>query len=345
MSGESAKPASSHAPAPNEQILQFATAYQLSACLYAAAQMKIADLIAEGPKHVSELARAAQANEDALYRILRALACVGIFTEVGPRAFANTPASELLRAGARESLRDMVLFVSDPFHFRNYAEFMHSVRTGGTVVKKVTGREVWEYLEEDKAEAEIFNAAMTTFSAQLAPPVLEAYDFSGLGSLVDVAGGHGFLLTSILKKHADLRGILFDLARVAPAAKSRIESLGLASRCEIVSGDFFKSVPAANNYIMKNIIHDWDDAHAVAILKNCAGAMRGKGKVILLEMVISPGNEPHFGKILDIEMLALAGGRERTEAEFAGLFSAAGLRLTRVVPTKSPMCVIESVKV
>lgn len=345
MSGESAKPASDHAPAPNELLLQFATAYQASACLYAAAQLEIADLLAGGPKHVAELARAAQANEDAVYRVLRALASVGIFTEVTPRAFANTPASELMRAGARDSLRGMVLWMADPFHFRNYAELMHSVRTGDTVIKKVTGHDIWEYFEKDKAEAEVFNTAMTTFSALLTPPVLDAYDFSGLGTLADIAGGHGYVLTSILKKHADLRGILFDLSHVAPAARSRIESLGLASRCEIVSGDFFKSVPAADSYVMKNIIHDWDDAHALTILKNCAGAMRGKGKVILLELVISPGNEPHFGKFLDIEMLALAGGRERTEAEYADLFSKAGLRLSRVVPTKSPACVIEAVKV
>lgn len=343
MTAEAARSAAVQAPAPSELLLQFATAYKASACLHAAAQLKLADLLASGPRQVSELARAAQANEDAVYRVLRALASVGIFTEASPRTFANTPASELMRTGARESLRDMVLWIADPFHFRNYAELMHSVKSGETVIKKTSGREIWEYFEQDKAEAKIFNDAMTTFSALLTPPVLEAYDFGGLGTLADIAGGHGFLLTSILKKHADLRGILFDLTGVAPAAKSRIESLGLASRCEIVSGDFFTSVPAADNYLMKNIIHDWDDAHAVAILKNCAGAMRGKGKVILLELVISPGNEPHFGKFLDIEMLALASGRERTEAEYAGLFSAAGLRLSRVVPTKSAACLIEAV--
>lgn len=345
MSSESAKPASVQTPAPNDHLLQFATAYQASACLHAAAQLKLADLLAEGPKHVSELARAAQANEDAVYRILRALASVGIFAEMAPQTFANTPPSELMRTGVRDSLLDMVLWMADPFHFRNYAEMMYTVRTGDTVIKKVSGHDIWEYFEKDKAEAGVFNAAMTTFSALLTPPVLEAYDFSGLGTLADIAGGHGYLLTSILVKHADLRGILFDLARVAPAAKSRIGLLGLASRCEIVYGDFFKSVPAADNYLMKNIIHDWDDAHALTILKNCTSAMRGKGKVILLEMVISPGNEPHFGKFVDIEMLALASGRERTEAEYAGLLSAASLRLTHIIRTKSPICVIEAVKV
>jgi hypothetical protein len=213
------------------------------------------------------------------------------------------------------------------------------------VVEKVTGHDIWEYFEQEKAEATVFNAAMTNFSTMLAPPVLEAYDFSGLGTLADIAGGQGFLLTTILKKHADLHGILFDLADVVAAARPRIEALGLRARCEVASGDFFKSVPAADSYLMKNIIHDWDDAHALSILKNCAQAMRGKGKVILVELVITPGNEPHYGKFLDIEMLALAGGRERTEAEYADLFSKAGLRLQRVVPTKSPACVIEAVKV
>jgi hypothetical protein len=324
--------------------MQFITGYKMSACISIVARLSIADLLAGAPKPVSELARAAQVSEDALYRVMRALASVGVFTETAPRTFANTPASELMRSGTPDSMRDVMIWMGDEFHFRTYAEFMHSVKTGGTAVKKLTGCEAFEYFEKDKAEGELFNAAMTSFSAALMPAVLEAYDFGGLGTLADVAGGHGFALTSILQKHSDLRGILFDLPHVVSGAKSRIESLGLADRCQIVAGDFFQSVPPADSYVMKNIIHDWDDPRALTILKNCAGALRGKGKVILIEMVISPGNEPHFGKWLDIEMLALAGGRERTRVEFAALFSQAGLSLSSVVPTKSPVCVVEAVK-
>jgi hypothetical protein len=342
MSANPAQPTTG--PTPSQQLMQLATGYIASACINVAAQLKIADLLAGGPLPVSELARGADANEDALYRVLRALASVGVFMETAPRTFANTPISQRLRAGVPDSDRDMVVFLSDGFHFRIFAELMHSVKTGGTCMKKVTGLDPFEYFKQDKAEGEVFHAAMTGFSAMLAPPVLEAYDFSGLGTVADVAGGHGFLLASILKKHSDLRGILFDLPDVVSGARSRIESQGLAARCEIAAGDFFKSVPAADSYVMKHVIHDWDDARAVTILKNCSSAMRGKGKVILIEAVISPGNEPHFGKWLDIEMLALPGGRERTEAEFADLFARAGLGLSRVVHTKSPVCAVEAVK-
>jgi hypothetical protein len=315
-----------------------------AASLGAAARLRIADLLADGPRPVLELAAQAGAHEDALYRVLRALSSAGIFTETAPRTFANTEASELLRAGARGSVRDIVLWMAGEFHLRTFAELMHSLQTGGTALKKVTGMESFEYFEKDRALGELFNAAMTSFSAVLIPAVLEAYDFTGCGTLADIAGGHGFALTSVLQEHPEVRGILFDLPHVATGARTRIESLGLASRCEVIPGSFFDAVPAADHYMMKNIIHDWDDERAVLILRNCARAMRGNGKVLLIEAVIAPGNQPHFAKWMDLEMLAFPGGRERTEAEFAELFAAAGLRLARVVPTQSPVCVLEATR-
>jgi hypothetical protein len=331
-------------PTPSDQLMQFATGYIASACVGVAAQLRIADLLDGGAKSVAELGRVSSANEDALYRVLRALAGVGIFVETAPRVFANTPTSEPMRTGTRDSIRDMVVWMSDTFHFRVYGELMHSVKTGENAVKKVTGFEAFDYFNHDRALGEVFNAAMTAFSARLIQAVLDAYDFSGLGTLADIAGGHGFLVTSILKKHPDLQGVLLDLPHVCPGATSRVESLGMVSRCRIVEGDFFKAVPAADSYVMKHIIHDWDDARAVQILKNCAAAMRGKGKVILIESVLSPGNEPHFAKWVDIEMLLMPSGRERTEEEFSALFSRAGLRLSRVLPTKSLVCVVEAVR-
>jgi len=251
-----------------------------------------------------------------------------------------------LRTGTPESLRDLVIFLSDSFHFRVYAEFLHSVKTGGNAVKKLTGMDAFEYFGTDKPLADVFNAAMTNLSEMTLPAVLEAYDFGGLGTLADIAGGHGFLLAGILKKNSDVQGILFDLPQVLAGAATRIESLGLASRCRMVSGDFFEAVPAADSYVMKHIIHDWDDEKCVKILGNCARAMTGKaGKVILIECVLASSNEPQYAKWGDIEMLALPGGRERTAEEFAKLFSRAGLRLARVVPTKSPVCVIEGTRV
>lgn len=334
------------APASSEQILRLATGYMAPACLYIAAKLRIADQLAGGPRPVSELAGASRAvHENSLYRVMRALASVGVFAETAPRRFANTPASELLRERVPGSLREVVLWTASPSHFRVFAELRHAVETGETALKKVTGLEAFEYLKQNPAEDEAFNAAMTGLTAQYAPAVLEAYDFSGLGTIADIGGGHGKLITAILKKHYGLRGIVFDAPHVAAGAQACIESMGLSERCQAAGGDFFQAVPAADSYILKSVIHDWNDASAISVLKNCVAAMRGKaGKVILLEMVLSPGNEPDLGKWIDLEMLMMAGGHERTEAEFAELLTKAGLRLTRVVRTKSPVCVIESVR-
>jgi hypothetical protein len=327
------------------KIMEIATGYMPAACLYAAAKLKIADHLAAGPKPIAELARASGMNEDALYRVLRSLASMEVFQEASPRTFANTPLSEQLRGDSPASHRDSVMFLANPLHLRIFSEILHSVESGGTGFKKVTGLEAFEFFRENSEENQVFNAAMTSISTGLIGPVVEAYDFGESGTLADIGGGHGILLGAILHKHRGLRGILFDAPHVVEGAQARIASLGLDSRCEIASGDFFQAVPQAESYVMKSIIHDWDDARAVAILKNCAKAMRGSGgKVLLLEFVIAPGNQPDLGKWIDMEMLILAGGRERTEAEFADLFARAGLRLARIVRTASPHCVIEAVK-
>ncbi|HXQ24813.1 MAG TPA: methyltransferase [Candidatus Acidoferrales bacterium] len=343
MSSPSAQSASG--PDLHGQLMQFATGYMPSICLYAAAKLKIADLLAAGPKPVSELARASRANEGALYRILRALASLGVFRETALCTFANTPLSETIRSDVAGSARDTVLFMADPMHMRVFAEMMHSVETGGTAFKKATGMGPFEFFQQNGEENAAFNAAMTSITSNFVPPVIAAYDFGESGTLADVGGGHGILLAMILQKHRGLRGIVYDLPHVVEGATPRIESLGLASRCEVVGGDFFEAVPQADSYVMKSIIHDWDDARAITILKNCAKAMRGpNGKVILIEYVIVPGNEPDVAKWIDLEMLAMAGGRERTEAEYADLFAKAGLRLARVVRSSSPFCAIEAVK-
>src|SRR6185437_7080832 len=341
MSGPSAASAA-HAG----QIMQLATGYMPAASLYVAAKLKVADLLATGAKPVSELADTAQrVNENALYRTLRALASLGVFQEVEPGIFANTPLSEQLQSDLPGSSRDTVLFMANPLHLRVFAELMHSVESGETALKKVTGLDSFEFFRQSADENREFNAAMTSISANSVGPALAGYDFGESGTLADIGGGHGFLLTAILQKHPGLRGIVFDLPHVVEGAKPRIAALGLESRCETAGGDFFKALPPAESYLMKSIIHDWDDMHAIAILKNCAQSMRGEnGRVLLLEFVIGPGNEPSLGKWIDLEMLTMAGGRERTQAEYAELFARAGLRLARVVRTPGPQCVIEAVK-
>jgi len=332
-------------PQPAELLLQAACGYMLSACLQVAAQLGIADLLKDGPRPVSELAAITKTKEGILYRSLRAMASAGIFTETAPRTFANTPVSEQLRSDIERSFRNGVLWMTDPFHFQTYAEIMHSVKTGVPAIEKVFGKPAFEAIAAFPDVQERFNNAMTDLSIQAMPPVLEAYDFSGIGTLCDVAGGHGFVLTSILKKYPEMKGILFDLDYVIEGGKKRIAEMGLSDRCTTASGDFFKAVPEADAYVMKHIIHDWEDAKAITILKNIHRALDNKrgGKVILIEAVLPPvGDQPHPGKWIDIEMFMMPGGYERTEEEFRRLFTAAGFRLNRVVPTKGMLWVVEA---
>ena len=198
---------------------------------------------------------------------------------------------------------------------------MPTLRDGKTALEHIHNKQPFDVIFSDREEAQRFNNAMTTFSAVLIPAVLDVYDFNGIGTLADIAGGHGFVITSILQKYPEMKGILFDLDHVVAGAKERIDKLGLANRLQTTSGDFFKSVPAADAYVMKHIIHDWDDERAIQILKNCAVHLKPGGRLILIEVVLTPGNEPHLGKWIDIEMFMLPGGRERSESDYADLFS------------------------
>jgi len=323
---------------------QAALGYVVSAALNVALELGIADLLADGPRSTVDLAKDAGVREDGLYRVLRALASAGIFEEQGRRMFAlNTPASMLRKGPA--SLHDLGLWMTDPFHFRVYAETLHSVQTGRPAAEKVTGMPVFEYFAREPKLSSVFNNAMTSWSGPTVAAALKAYDFSGIEMLVDVAGGHGYVLTSILRQYPAMRGVLFDLEHVIEGAGPLLEASGVADRVVTATGDFFDAVtPGADAYIMKNIIHDWNDDRALPILTNIWNAFEGRrdGRVILLEAVIPPGNQPDFGKLIDLEMLLIPGGRERTAEEFASLFESAGFELARIVPTESPLSVIEA---
>lgn len=328
---------------------QVATGYMASAALQVALKLSIADRLADGPRHVSELAREAGVTEDGLYRILRALASVGIFEEQPPaggtasRTFALNLPARMLQPGPG-SMHDMGVFITSPLHFRVYSELLHSVQTGQPAVQKVTGKPVFEFFPANPEYSELFNNAMTAFSAAVVPAVLEAYDFSGIAVLVDVAGGHGQLLTSILQKYQAMQGVLFDLDHVIAGAGPLLQAAGVGNRVRTVSGDFFKGVPAGDAYIMKHIIHDWDDEQALVILRNIRTQLQAAadGRVILVESVLPADNAPNFGKLIDLEMMVMPGGRERTEAEFRSLFERAGFSRMRVVPTQAPLWVVEA---
>lgn len=341
----SANPVPASRPDPVQQLFQAAGGYVISSSLWVATELKIADQLAAGPKSVAELARATNTKDHALGRILRALAMVGIFTETAPDTFALTPTAELLRSDVAGSQYDTVLWICDPFHFAVNAELLHSVKTGQPAVEKVAGKPCFEALENNPVENRRFNAAMTNMSATQVPAILEAYDFSRFETIVDIAGGHGFLICEVLKKYPNTRGILFDLEHVLKGAPQRIQAARMESRCATVSGDFFQAVPAGGDlYVMKHIIHDWNDEKAGQILTNCRKALtqKPKGRVLLFEMVRPEGDTPHGAKILDIEMLVFPGGHERTEDQFRQLFAKNSLRLTRIIPTNSPMSIVEA---
>ena len=330
--------------AATQLLFQIGTGYMASAALQTVLKLGVADHMSAGPTSIAELAGKASVNEDALYRVMRALASLGVFAEVSPRTFELTLAGRMLQEGS--GFHDMGLWITSPFHFRVYAEMPHSVTTGKPAAEKVAGMPVFEYFArpENRQLSEIFNNAMTGFSSQVVPAALDAYDFSGIGTLVDIAGGHGMVLTSILQKYPEMRGILFDLPHVIAGAAPVIEAAGVKARCATESGDFFKDVPDGDAYVMKHIIHDWDDERAAQILRNIRPHLLRKphGRVILFETVLQPGNEADLGKMIDLEMLMMPGGKERSEDELAALFRSAGFTLTRVLPTKSPLSVIEA---
>jgi O-methyltransferase len=329
-----------------ERLRQLAWGYIPAALIGVIIELGIPDLLADGMKSATEIAAASHANEDALYRMLRTLAGVGILTESSGRRFTLTSAGRYLRSDVPDSLRGYLRWVTNPFLFRNYAELMYSAKTAEPVVEHVFGESLFSHLRANSQLSRIFNDGMTSFSQIVSRAVLEAYDFSGIKVIADVAGGEGALLAAILQKYPSLQGLLLEQEHVLTGARKRLEALGLADRCRCSAVDFFKCVPAgADAYLMKSIIHDWDDQRAGIILKNCREALRSaeQGKLLLVEATIPPGNDPHMAKLFDMQMLVLAGGRERTREEFRRLLAQGGFRLTAVVPTQSFVSVVEAV--
>lgn len=328
-------------PSPQQQIAQMLTGYWISQAVYVAAKLGLADLLKDGPRTVDDLASATQTRPRPLYRLLRALASVGIFAEDGQGRFSLTPLGECLRSDVPVSQRAMAITAGELF-YPAWGELLYSVQTGGTAFEKVYGQPVFDYLSQNPAQARLFDETMGGVHGPETAAMLDAYDFSGVRVLADIGGGNGSVLTAVLKQHPALRGILFDLPGVVERAKVNLQAAGLASRCQVVGGSFFESVPeGADAYLLRHIIHDWDDERATAILRNVHRAMDASGKLLVVENVIPPGNEPSFGKLLDLTMLVIPGGEERTEEEYRRLYGAAGFHLTRIVPTKAEVRVIE----
>ena len=340
------QPQVSTAEPADVQVLQMALAPFTTQALYVAAKLDIADLLADGPRTAAELAGATGTDERSLYRILRALASAGVFSETESRIFVNTPASETLRSDGPNSTRYFVMFCGEEPHWRNIGHTMYSVKTGKPCWEHVHGEPVFSYMfDTNKELGEIFNRAMVSFSHQDIGPVMNAYDFSNVGTLADIAGGYGHLLAAILKAYPAMKGVLFEVPQLLDGARGFVASSGVADRLEFVSGDFCKEIPVrADVYMLKHIIHDWYDDTSTIILQNIRQHMPDNGRVLIIDSVIPPGNEPHMKKILDIEMLIAPGGVERTAEEFETLLNNSGFRLNRIIPTASPNSIIEAVK-
>ena len=329
-------------PAP-AQMLQIISNFWMSRALYVVAKLGIPDLLKSGPKTTEELAESTEMHAPSLYRLLRALASVGIVKSENDRGFSLTPLSELLVTDAPGSMRWFVVSELGQEHYPAWGNLMHSAKTGEIAFDNHFGMDIWKYFAKHPEDAAVFNDSMSGMTAVLNEKITSLYDFSRFGKIIDIGGGHGGLITSILKATPTAFGVLFDAEEVIAGARPKIEAFGIADRCETVAGDFFKSVPAGGDaYIMKWIIHDWDDERAIRILKNIRSQMSPDGRVIVVDAIVPEGDEPDFSKFFDLNMLVMTGGKERTEREFAELFAAAGFKLVRVTPTGLPAGIIEA---
>jgi len=322
-------------------MLQLLNGMHVAGAVACLAQLGIPDLVETGPRSAQDLASQIGAHPRALYRLMRATASVGALSEGPDGKFSQTPLSAVLRRNANPSLRALAIMGTRDWHVRGWERLEHCVRTGKTALDEVYGKPLFEHFKENPEEAQVFNDCMTAISMIDSPAVAKAYSFDGIGSIVDVAGGHGLLLATILARNPRLKGTLFDEPHVIEGAKNG-PLKPLMARCTLASGDMFSSVPAgADAYIMKHIMHDWTDERCIKLLKVCRKAVNAGGKLLVVDCVIQPGNDFHPGKFLDLQMLLFPGGLERTEKEFRDLLAASGWRLNRVIPTAANESIVE----
>lgn len=329
---------------PHVQVIQMATAYWISRAIYVVAELGIADVLKDGAKPVDEIAAATGAHASALRRVLRTLASVGLFSTDSQGRVSLTTLGASLQSDAPGAARSTVLFAAGDWWWSAWGEVLHSVRTGETGLEKVFGVDEYEFLEQHPEEATHFNVAMTGFHGEEPAAIVDAYDFSGTQRIVDVGGGAGNLLGTILAANPTVRGTLFERPQVVPDAERNLAAAGVGDRCEIVGGDFLESVPAGGDlYIVSHCIHNWDEGNCIRILENCRRAMAPGGRLLIVEAVVSAGDVPDGAKMLDLAMLLVPGGEERSEDEYRALLTKAGFRLTRVVPTRTSASLIEAV--
>jgi O-methyltransferase domain len=329
------------ASAETEQLSRMLTGAALSRAICTIGDLGVADHIEPGsPQPVARLAQLTGTHERSLYRLLRFTASYGVFRDAGDRAFEHTPLSTALRSDAPGTFRP----AAQMFHrvFAVWDGLDHAVRTGESGCMKVYGEPMFDYIGKHPELAPVFDAGMTSFHGHETDAMLEAYDFGEIKTLADIGGGNGSLLTVVLRRYPQLRGILFDLGHVIGRAKAGLRESGLEQRCSVIEGSFFESVPAgADAYLMRHIIHDWTDEQSVQILRNCRNVTPMHGRVLLVEFAVPAANQASLGKDADMIMLTFPGGMERTEDEYQSLFEQSGYRLHKVTKTRTSVCVIE----
>jgi hypothetical protein len=331
---------------PPAQVMQLLMGKFVTQAISTVARLGIADQFKGGPRSADEIAKAVGTNGDATYRLLRALTMFGVFAEHPERRFTLTPLGECLRTDVPGSLARMAIFLGEGWHSAAWADFANTVRTGRSAFVTVHGAELFDWLAAHPKECGVFQDAMTSFSSVEGDAVAEAYDFGPFKKIADVAGGHGLVLSKVLKRAPQARGVLFDRPEVIAGARATIAAAGMTDRIELQGGDMFQTVPTGCDcYLVKHIIHDWDDAHCTTLLKHIREALPATGRLLVIDPVVPGIGEPSFAKLIDLEMLAVThGGRERTAEEFGALLAGAGLKLARIVPTRSQLGIIEAVR-
>ena len=316
--------------------------YQVSQAIHVAATLGIADLLADAPLTSDELAAATRTHPPTLYRLLRALAGAAILHEHDGRRFELAPLGRALRSDAPDSIAGWAAFVGRPYYWEAWAGLLHSVQTGENAFQHVHGTDVWTYRSTHPEESAVFNRAMTSLSRRATAALLATCDFGRFKTVVDVGGGNGALIAAILAAHPQVQGVLFDQPHVVSAAAPLLARAGVADRCRTVGGSFFDSVPEGGDaYVLRAVIHDWDDEHCVRIIRRVGNALKESGRLLLVERVIAPPDEGRDAKFSDLNMLVGPGGRELTQEEFTTLLEASGLRLERVLDAGS-FCIVEA---
>jgi hypothetical protein len=327
---------------PRLSLLALINGFQITQAIHVASTLRVADHLNGGARSAGELAALTKSHPDSLYRLLRALAAVGVFREEEGRNFTLTPIGDCLRTDSATPLGAWAEVVGSAYYWQAWGHLLHSVQTGGNAFQDLNGKSVWQFRAEHPEYGATFDRAMTQLSGSSAEAVIRAYDFSAFRHIVDVGGGQGLMLAAILRAHPQIRGTLFDQPDVVAGARPVLVERGVIDRCDIVGGSFFETVPEGGDaYLMRVVIHDWEDDEAIAILKVCQRAMRETAKLLLIERLIAPPNEMPAAKFGDLNMLALPGGKERTHEEFSDLFARSGFALTHVFPA-GPLNVIEA---